>query len=184
MTFHGIRCGSPRTAGTLLYLALCLLVVLPAAAQRPPQVSFHGTSVVKKTPSGDRQLVVAQITAEDTLRGVSAEIALPSHADLIPASVGIVPKGTSRHFFEIPVVKGSDSVTFHLLVKNARVLSAKGPISPPRAWKIYDVQVSHHDLGYADYYHFMRRDVREMGLESPSESAAIIREDRDAGHRR
>jgi plasmid stability protein len=26
--------------------------------------------------------------------------------------------------------------------------------------------------------------VREMGLRSPSESAAIIREDRDAGHRR
>ena len=25
--------------------------------------------------------------------------------------------------------------------------------------------MSHHDLGYADYYHLMRRDVREMGIE-------------------
>ena len=50
------------------------------------------------------------------------------------------------------------------------------------------VQVSHHDLGYADYYHMMRRDIREMGIEmsldlcdesievvSPEESLCRIR---------
>ena len=33
------------------------------------------------------------------------------------------------------------------------------------------MQVSHHDLGYADYYHMMRRDVREMGIEMAMEFA-------------
>ncbi len=45
------------------------------------------------------------------------------------------------------------------------VLFLTGPVSPPRIWKVYDVQVSHHDMGYADYYQLMRRDVREMGIE-------------------
>jgi len=165
MTSPGITRESPLMTKTLLFVTLCVFLVLRASSQQPAEASFRSTSLVKKTPSGDRQLVVAQITADDTLTGVSAEIALPGQPKPISVSVGTIPKGISRQFFEIPVVTGADTATFHLLVNNARVLSARGPVTPPHTWKIYDVQVSHHDLGYADYYHFMRRDVREMGLE-------------------
>ena len=169
MTSSGIRRGTALTTRVLLSLPLCLSLTiacaLPSHAQQRVQASFRSTSVVKKTPSGDRQLAAVQMTADDTLAGASVQIVLPGQTVPITASVGTVPKGTSRFLFEIPVVTNADTATLHLLVNNARVLSARGPIAPPRPWKVYDVQVSHHDLGYADYYHFMRRDVREMGLE-------------------
>ena len=53
-----------------------------------------------------------------------------------------------------------------LLIKNNKVITRDTfLLIPPRRWKVYDIQVSHHDMGYADYYHFMRRDIREYGIE-------------------
>jgi hypothetical protein len=161
----GVIRSSPRSIELPLFIALAALLSFPASAQHPVGVSFHSTSVVRKTPSGDRQLMMAQITTDDTLTGVSAELVLPGQTSPISASMGTIPKGTSRQFFEAPVANRADTATFTLLIDNARVFSTRGPVAPPRAWKIYDVQVSHHDLGYADYYQFMRRDVREMGLD-------------------
>jgi len=154
-----------RAMRRLLPVSLCLLLAAPALAQHPIGATVRSTSVVKKSPSGERQLCVAQITADDSLAAVNAEILLPGEPKTITIHIGTIPKGQSRHYFEIPRVRKADTAAVHFLVNNAKVFSTRGPLAPPRTWKIYDIQVSHHDLGYADYYHFMRRDVREMGLD-------------------
>ncbi len=97
MTSSGIRRGTALITRVLLSLSLCLclalLLTLPSSAQQRVEASFRSTSVVKKTPSGDRQLAAAQITADDTLTGVSAEIVLPGQPGPISASIGTIPKG-------------------------------------------------------------------------------------------
>lgn len=40
---------------------------------------------------------------------------------------------------------------------------------PQRKWKIYCAPFSHHDLGYANYYHILRRTIREAGIEKALE---------------
>jgi hypothetical protein len=153
------------TLRVLLLLSFFCLIACPAPAQHLVGTAFQSTSVVKKTPAGDRQLVMAEMIAADSLSNVGVDIVLPGQSKPIIVPLGAVAKGTSRHFFEVPVIQQAESATLYLLVDNKRVFSIKGPVAPPRKWKVYDVQVSHHDLGYADYYQFMRRDVREMGIE-------------------
>jgi hypothetical protein len=154
-----------RPLRPLLVLAVVFVFLCPARAQQLTGNAFRSTSIVKKTPSGHRQLLVADIVAADSVNDVDAEILLPGQPRPITISLGNVSRGTSRHFFEVPVIGQADSAVLHLLVQGKRVFSTKGAVIPPRIRKVYDVQVSHHDLGYADYYPFMRRDVREMGIE-------------------
>jgi hypothetical protein len=143
----------------------CVLLASVAFTQPAIKATLRSTSVIKRTPAGDRQLVEVQIAANDTLSAIGVEIQIPGHTAAIVAQLGGVPKGVSRRYCEVPVAQRADSAVFHLLLAGARVFSDKGLVAPPRKWKIYDVQVSHHDLGYADYYHLMRRDVRELGIE-------------------
>ncbi len=67
--------------------------------------------------------------------------------------------------FEFPVLTRREQVKVTVSHEGEILYCKTIQFNPPKAWKIYDVQVSHHDMGYADYYHFMRRDVREMGIE-------------------
>ena len=146
-------------------LSLVLLLAWPSSAQVLTGDTFRSTSVIRKTPSGDRQLLLTEITAEDSLTNVEAEIILPGTKKPITVPVGPVPRGKSKHFLAVPLIQQADSGILHLVMDGKLVSSMKSALAPPRKWKVYDVQVSHHDLGYADYYHFMRRDVREMGIE-------------------
>jgi hypothetical protein len=66
---------------------------------------------------------------------------------------------------EFPPVRKPDSVMIELKLAGNLVASRKSFFTPPKRRTVYDVEVSHHDMGYADYYHLMRRDVREMGIE-------------------
>ncbi len=149
----------------LFAFSVCILIASAASAQLPIGASLRSTSVIRKTPSGDRQIVEVLIAADDTLNDAAVEIPIPGQPAPIVVHFGRVAKGVSRHHVEIPVALKADSAVFHLLVDTIRVFSSRGLLAPPRKWKIYDVQVSHHDLGYADYYHLMRRDVRELGIE-------------------
>jgi hypothetical protein len=150
---------------SMFLLLFLLFATWPANAQQLTVSLFHSTSVVKKTPQGERQLLIAEITATDSLDNVRVEIQLPGETRPASFSTGGIPKGKSKHLFEVPVILHPDSATLRLSLESRTLASQRGSIAPPRTWRVYDVQVSHHDMGYADYYQFMRRDVREMGIE-------------------
>jgi len=65
----------------------------------------------------------------------------------------------------IRVLDKPAGATAQLVRSGKTVARAEVTLTPPKKWYLFDVQVSHHDLGYADYYHMMRRDVREWGIE-------------------
>jgi hypothetical protein len=144
---------------------LCAILAFTAHAQLPLDVTLRNSSIVRKTPAGDKQVIAVDIVATDTIGTLGVEIRIPGRPETSVTHLSTIPKGKSRRFLEIPVAQKPDSVSTYLLVGNTRAFIGKILVSPPRTWKIYDVQVSHHDLGYADYYHLMRRDVREMGLD-------------------
>jgi hypothetical protein len=154
-----------RSFRKLLVLSVSCMFACPVSSQQLTGTVFHSTSVVRKNPAGNRQLLVAEIMAAESLSNVSAEIALHELSKPVTLRLDGIVKGRSKLFFEVPVVQQADSAMLRLSMGNRMILSIRGLVEPPRMWKIYDVQVSHHDMGYADYYQFMRRDVREMGIE-------------------
>ena len=77
-----------------------------------------------------------------------------------------LPWGESKNELYIPEPKDKTSLEFRVLSGDNKVLDNKVIAwKPQKKWKIYHVAYSHHDMGYADYFHLMRRDVRELGIE-------------------
>jgi fibronectin type 3 domain-containing protein len=142
-----------------------LLLTTTAVAQHLSDVNIRSNSVVKKTSSGNRQVVTADVTSDGPAAGVVLEMRIPGLANPIVVRPGALVKGKNRLLAEIPPVKTCSAGQVRLTAQGKVLYAGKVDLRPPRKWKVFDVQVSHHDLGYADYYHLMRRDVREMGLE-------------------
>ena len=151
----------PRTAAAF--------PALPSAEAGDPaprvRISAASTSVVRKTADGHRQILALDVVSDVPVPAATARIAVPGSSIRRSLPLGDLPAGTERRFLEIPVAARGDSISIELLSGDAVTANARVYITPPKQWRVYDVQVSHHDLGYADYYHFMRRDVREMGIE-------------------
>lgn len=85
----------------------------------------------------------------------------------ITQPLGQIKPGKSVVPVLMPDVSRPTTVIFEIARKGSSQLfvSTMQTWLPQKKWKIYNVAYSHHDLGYADYFHLMRRDVREMGIE-------------------
>ena len=151
--------------GTILFVLTPLLLVSMLHAQPVTRLDLRSTSVVRKNLSGERQILVADLLSAEDVAGLIAQITFAGTNQAISVDLGTVEKGENRKFLEIPLLTRPDSARVALILRGSTLFTTTVGLNPPRARKIYDVQVSHHDLGYADYYHFMRRDVREMGIE-------------------
>jgi hypothetical protein len=144
--------------------AVCLLCST-LNAQQITRLDIRSTSVVRRTPAGERQILHAIVSSASELAGVKIRVGSSAGKAPLVLSLEGLRKGENAQFLEIPVVRKSGSALVELVLNDTVLCSQKARLTPPRRRKVYDVQVSHHDLGYADYYHFMRRDVREMGIE-------------------
>lgn len=164
------------TAASVLMISLLAVsrIVLASPAAHPTMsedvharssVTARGTSIVRKTPEGNRQIVALDIVADIPLPRATLRITLSHAPGVWNTSIGDIAAGAGRYYGEVPVAVHEDSITVEVVSEETATLRTRALLRPPRSWRIYDVQVSHHDLGYADYYHFMRRDVREMGLD-------------------
>lgn len=77
-----------------------------------------------------------------------------------------IPIGESKNEIFIPYLIVATKLDFQILSSDGKVLSNEAiNWKPQKKWKIYNVAYSHHDMGYADYFQWMRRDVREMGID-------------------
>ncbi len=81
--------------------------------------------------------------------------------------LGKVKPGKSVKSVLVPDIFQPTETTIEVVEKSANqvVASTMLTLQPQKKWKIYNVAYSHHDMGYADYFHLMRRDVREMGID-------------------
>ncbi|MCX6225413.1 MAG: hypothetical protein NTV01_11810 [Bacteroidia bacterium] len=144
----------------LLILVVVSAIPCPSFSQKQTSVTVRSTSIVERTTAGDRQVCVAVISVPDT-GTYTLELAFPDK----PLAVKLDASEQNTITFGIPVLTAETVVTARLRKSGKTVSETVCALKPPKKWTVYDVQVSHHDLGYADYYHMMRRDVREWGIE-------------------
>lgn len=133
-----------------------------AATTTEESVKVYATSVVKKNAEQPLQVGIIEI-ADRLVKTVDVELKFPDK--VMKWHVANLEELYHRVVFEFPVLEERAMVQVKILGGKTVLFDQKVQFNPPKTWKIYDVQVSHHDLGYADYYHMMRRDVREMGIE-------------------
>lgn len=142
-----------------------LFAVACTAAQQISGVDVRSTSVVRRTPAGDRQIVRAVFTAAKDIPGASLRLFTPGSVQPLTTLLDTVRAGKNVRFVEIVPVAAPATVRYEIAAGSSLLDSGRTTFTPARKRTVYDVEVSHHDMGYADYYHLMRRDVREMGIE-------------------
>ncbi len=151
----------PFFAVCLSFFIAQIIAAAPVKATSQAAVSVRSTSLVERAVTGERQVCLA--TLVNTAPGsYTLELILPRGEIL---TIPLLLKDTEPVPFTIPALKVETPVRVLLKKSGSLLAEATTTLKPPRHWRVYDVQVSHHDLGYADYYHMMRRDVREWGIE-------------------
>ncbi len=137
-----------------------------ARSNNPTTVTVRSTSIVERSTIGGLQICQSDI--EVTVAGAyTLEVFIPDDRKV---SINVQVTDRKTITFRIPVLEKETIVMVRLLHSGVLVAREEITLQPPKKWTVYDVQVSHHDLGYADYYHMMRRDVREWGIELALES--------------
>ena len=84
-------------------------------------------------------------------------------------SLGQVPPGASVKAIHVPDVDRPAELSVELFVQDAAQAAdvKKIELQPQRKWKIYCVSYSHHDLGFGNYPHRLRTDIRHANIERP-----------------
>jgi len=150
-----------HTIAVVLFLHLS--GILEAQESLDSEIKVYSTSVVKRNADKPLQIGIVEIrdcrftTLEGTLEFTGNQTFEYQWENLNEESHTIP--------FEFPKLESRQEVKVRISHQGNLLFEETIQFNPPKIWKIYDVQVSHHDLGYADYYHFMRRDIREMGIE-------------------
>jgi hypothetical protein len=146
-----------------LLLHLHLSGILEAQVSLDSEIKVYSSSVVKR--NGDQPLQIGIVELRDcqysTLEGsmeFPGNLIYNYRWEDLNEETHMIP-------FEFQELESRQQVKVSISHQGKQLFEESIQFNPPKTWKIYDVQVSHHDLGYADYYHFMRRDVREMGIE-------------------
>ena len=151
---------------------LCFCSLYPKFVQaieaKEDIIKIYATAVVKKNNGNPAQVGIIEIL-DKSITSINVELQFPDKTKKYQFS----NLEETQHMvsFEFPILKEATSVNVKITQNGTILLEDTVKFLPPKTWKIYDVQVSHHDLGYADYYQLMRRDVREMGIENAMEYA-------------
>lgn len=158
--------------GLVQILLFCLCLLSPklglANDSTEETVKVFSSSVVKRNNGNPQQMGIIEI-ADRSIKSIDVELQFPD--ETINLHFSNLEEKHHKVHFEFPVLKERTMVRVQIAQNENALFDESIQFSPPKTWKIYDVQVSHHDLGYADYYHMMRRDIREMGIEMAMEFA-------------
>ncbi|MHB8951924.1 MAG: glycoside hydrolase family 38 N-terminal domain-containing protein [Pirellulaceae bacterium] len=127
---------------------------------------LNPTGIFPRAEAGTALQQLAELTLHNAGPPVDASVTI-TLGDGQPRTehLGSVPSGDAVKSVRVPEVEQAVEVNVALHVGGAVADRHTVTWRPQRQWTIYHVAVSHHDLGYADYYHMMRRDVREWGIE-------------------
>jgi chitodextrinase len=83
--------------------------------------------------------------------------------------LGDVPSGKSTNGITVPDIAAPAKLTIELLPKDGDHVLARHELTwqPQKKWKIYCVSYSHHDLGFGNYPHRLRTEIRHANIERP-----------------
>jgi hypothetical protein len=154
----------------LCTLAALLVWVLPinAADQIVIQRIEPTPLFPKPTPNQPlRQRALLVLDNAGTPLAVTVRIAVGGITSI--EALGEVPDGKSTNAIAVPDIAAPSQLTIELLPKGGDSVLAKREFTwqPQKKWKIYCVSYSHHDLGFGNYPHRLRTDIRHANIERP-----------------
>jgi hypothetical protein len=168
-TFLGSQLACIRVGAAIV----CWLIVATAARAGEPETTLQikaviPTGIFPQTGSSNGPAQIVDVTLHNG--GPPAQGMLRISLGQQPSifeSLDEIVSGNVVHSIQLPDNQEELPLNVALYVGTDGELADQYTVKlpPSRKWTIYHVAVSHHDLGYADYYHMMRRDVREWGIE-------------------
>ena len=109
--------------------------------------SIQGTPFVRKTPEGERQVLVAQVTSGG-INQLNCRLESSDGTIVADADLGALPPGEHRVELAIPVVTRESRVRATFRAGEAELVLPEVALAPPRPWQINLVQHVHTDIGY------------------------------------
>jgi hypothetical protein len=133
----------------------------------------EATPLFPKAEPGQSQPQIVRVTFENPGPAIDAtlQFALPG-TPASDQSLGSLPTGASTRDLKVPEIKDPTEIRLSLLSESSPLAAPaadvkKVMLQPQRKWKIYCVSYSHHDLGFGNYPHRLRTDIRHANIERP-----------------
>ena len=135
----------------IVLFCLCLLYpkLAKATDAKEETIKIYSTAVVKRNNGNPVQVGVIEIT-DKSISSIDVELQFPDKTEKY--QFNDLEKSQHIVSFEFPVLNERVSIKVKIAQNGDLLFENTVHFLPPKTWKIYDVQVSHHDLGYADYY--------------------------------
>ncbi len=155
---------------TLCGLSALWLCFLHATAGEPLTLqSIEPTPIFPRAAANQplRQRALLCLDNPGAPRAVAAKLTVGAlvHTE----DLGQVPTGKSTNAVSIPDIAAAAKLTVELLPQAGDGLLARREVTwqPQKKWKIYCVSYSHHDLGFGNYPHRLRTEIRHANIERP-----------------
>lgn len=158
----------PRLLGVFLFSTALLPSV--ACAEVLSIVSVEPTVFYPKVKAGEPLRQLVRLGVKNAAAAVDAKVRI--HVIGMPAydeSLGTLPTGDSAKAIHVPDVNRPTKVNIELFSGKAAepVVVKRLVVHPQKKWKLYCVSYSHHDLGFGNYPHRLRTDIRHANIELP-----------------
>jgi hypothetical protein len=162
----------PLALAAALFVPCALEIAAVAEAPAPPIaiVSVAPTSLFPRPPAGEalRRIVRIELRASEAARAVRVRLFLDGK-DAGATDLGPVAAGASKREILVPDADRAVEARLEVFLdgRDAPAAAWTGRIEPARKWKVYCVSYSHHDLGFGNYPHRLRTDIRHGNIERP-----------------
>ncbi|HOX55743.1 MAG TPA: glycoside hydrolase family 38 C-terminal domain-containing protein [Candidatus Paceibacterota bacterium] len=173
---HPAGCVLPRVInGCRFALAAWFLWFCPVEALG--QISIErvdATPFFPRVESGQPLRQVAKLHLNNAGAAAALEVRMTLGSVAHTEDLGEVPAGRSTNTVHVPDLAAPAKLIVELLPKGAAGVLARHELGwrPQKKWKVYCVSYSHHDLGFGNYPHRLRTEIRHANIERPLQFCA------------
>jgi hypothetical protein len=161
----------PFVAGYCLIVAALTFCLPPGLrAESLSITNWEATPLFPKAGPGEPQRQVVRLSLKNPAAATEARVRIAAAgAPAYEESLGSLASGTTTKDVRVLEVSQPTELTIELFAANAAQPAdvKKIVLQPQKKWKIYCVSYSHHDLGFGNYPHRLRTDIRHANIERP-----------------
>ncbi len=162
---------SPSASGRcLVFVAVALALPLGVRAESLSITNVEATPLFPKANAGEPQRQIVRLSLKNSAAPTEARVKIAvTGSQAYEQSLGSLASGTSTKEIRVAEISRPTELTVELFAQHARQPAdvKKTVLQPQKKWKIYCVSYSHHDLGFGNYPHRLRTDIRHANIERP-----------------
>ncbi len=149
-----------------------VLIALPLVARADSLsiTKIEPTPLFPKAAPGEPQRQIVRLSLKNPAAATEVKVTIAvAGSSAYEESLGSLASGTTTKDVRVPEITSPTEATFTLFAANAAKPTdvKKTVLQPQRKWQIYCVSYSHHDLGFGNYPHRLRTDIRHANIERP-----------------